>query len=70
MNIYQCQEKAKNLGFDKAKFIAHFPAGPVECQWLGAYFGIFKIDKIDGVLRVNKIDEYFPDLVVTEPYLE
>lgn len=73
MNLYQCQEKAKDIGFDKAKFLAMFPAGPVECQWLDAYMGFIKIDADglrDGFMMTKQIDEMFPDLVVTEPYVD
>lgn len=73
MNLYQCQNKAKDIGFDKAKFVAHFPCGPVVCQWLDAYFGMFKADfdgLRDGFLMVRQIDEKFPDLICDEPYLD
>ena len=49
MNLYQCQEWAKDTAFDSAKFIAAFPAGPRTCTWLDAYFGFFRIDGLgDG----------------------
>ena len=63
MNLYQCQEWAKDNGFDKAKFIALFPSGPTECQWLDAYMGLLQIDKLgDGFVMVKQIDKMFPDL--------
>lgn len=37
LNLYQCAEKAKEIGYDKAQFVAVFPVGPVTCQWLDAY---------------------------------
>lgn len=70
MNLYQCQEKAKDEGYDTAKFIAFFPCGPVECQWLDAYMGVFKINKPgldDGFVMVKQIDKEYPELVCTEP---
>ena len=73
MNLYQCQEKAKEIGFDRAKFIAFFPAGPVKCQWLDAYMGMLKVDTEglrEGFMIARKIDEAFPDLVVTEPTVD
>lgn len=73
MNLYQCEEKAKQIGFDKARFVAVFPCGPVQCQWLDAYFGLFKAD-VDGLregfLTTKQIDELYPDLYCTEPYVD
>lgn len=73
MNLYQCQNKAKEVGFDRAKFLAVFPSGPVMCQWIDAYFGFFKIDKDglrDGFVTVQMIDKQFPDLQCSDPYIE
>jgi hypothetical protein len=73
MNLYQCQEKAKDVGFDKARFFAMFPAGPVECQWFDAYMGLFKVDVDglrDGFLTVKQIDEQYPGLMVTKPFVD
>jgi len=73
MNLYQCQEKAKDVGFDKAVFFAEFPSGLLECQWLDAYMGLFKIDAEgmrDGFVTVKQIDEQFPKLECTEPYVD
>ena len=73
MNLYQCESKAKEIGFDKAKFVAMFPCGPVECQWLDAYFGMFKADVDglrDGFLMVSEIDKKYPNLLCSEPYVE
>ena len=69
MNLYQCENKAKDIGYDKAKFIALFPKGLVECQWADAYFGIFKIEGMKGHVTTRQIDNEFPDLVCTEPYV-
>lgn len=73
MNIFQCENKAKDIGFDKAKFVALFPCGPVQCQWLDAYYGFFKADVDglkDGFLTSGQIDAEYPDLYCSEPYVE
>lgn len=65
MNLYQCQEKAKDVGFDKAQFEATFPSGKFTCTWVDAYFGFFTVDcpgMDDGFIRVKEIDEMFPTL--------
>jgi hypothetical protein len=72
MNIYQCEERAKEIGFDKAKFVALFPSGPKECKWLDAYMGLFVIDEEglrDGFVMTRDIDRQFPDLYCSEPYI-
>ena len=59
MNIHQCEAKAQQIGYDKARFIAVFPVGPVQCQWLDAYMGILKVDADglrDGFLTTSQID--------------
>lgn len=67
MNLYQCQKYAEQNGYDTVEFIAHFPAGPVKCKWLDAYFGLFTSDHpafCDGFIRVDDADSAFPDLRV------
>lgn len=73
MNLYQCQEEAKSVGYDRAIFFALFPVGIIKCQWLDAYMGLFKINHPEmdsGFVMVKQIDEMFPDLEVTAPILE
>lgn len=67
MNLHQCQSYAESHGYDSVEFIAHFPAGPVPCKWLDAYFGLFKSEHPafgGGFATVRDVDEAFPDLVV------
>jgi len=69
MNIYRCQEKAQELGFNNVKFFAEFPVGRIECQWLDAYMGLLKVDLDglrDGFLMTRQIDEMFPELECTD----
>ncbi len=48
MNIFECQNKAEELGFDNTNFIATFPKGDFKCYWLDAYMGMFVVD-CDGM---------------------
>ena len=65
MNIYQAQRYAKNNGqFQGGKFVALFPAGAKNCEWLDAYMGLVRIEGIDGFLMVDDIDDQFPSLLV------
>jgi len=69
MNIYQCQKKAQDIGFDKVKFCALFPSGQKKCTWLDAYMGLVQVDADglrDGFLTVDQIDEMFPSLFVDD----
>ncbi len=63
MDIFECERKAREIGFNSAKFKAVFPSGVFECQWLDAYMGIFKVDADglrDGFLMSRQVDEMFP----------
>lgn len=62
MDLYACQRKAEKEGYNKATFDLICPAGIKACQWLDAYFGLFKVDGVDGFLRVNDIAEKMPDV--------
>lgn len=73
MNLYQCQEKAKDIGFDKARFFAMFPRGLVLCIWLDAYMGLFTMDiegMDNGFVTVKQIDEQYPDLECSDLWIE
>lgn len=72
MTLYECEARAKEIGFDKARFVALFPRGPVECQWLDAYMGMFMVDVDglrDGFLMTEQIANEYPDLYCSEPYV-
>lgn len=65
MNILEAQEEALMLGmYDRHEFVAHFPAGPIKCKWLDAYFGLFRIEGHEGFVTVEAIREMFPNLEV------
>ena len=73
MNLRQCEVKAQEIGFDTAKFSAVFPCGEVKCQWLDAYMGLLKIDldgMRDGFVTTGTIDNKYPELVCSEPYID
>ena len=43
LSILQCEELAKEIGFDKMVFDLVGPNGSLKCKWLDAYFGMFMI---------------------------
>ena len=70
MNLYQCQEKAKDVSYNNSEFYAMFPSNLVRCEWLDAYMGLLKIDADglrDSFVTVKQIDEKYPDLICSEP---
>lgn len=78
MNLYQCEERAREIGYDKARFFALFPVGPMQChqlipcRWLDAYMGLFviEVDGLrDGFVTTREIDREFPDLFCSESYV-
>ena len=46
ISLVECERLAQDKGFDSMRFIAMFPNGPKNCQWIDAYFGFFKIDGV------------------------
>ena len=66
MNLYRCQEKAKEMGFNSTIFYVEFPAGKVKCRWFDAYMGLLGVDfegLSDNVLTVRKLNKMFPNLI-------
>ena len=62
MDILRVQKHAEEHAFDSQKFTADFPTGRRECRFLDAYFGMFKVEGVDGFVMVSDIDRMFPDL--------
>lgn len=64
MTLHQCQNKAKDIGFNSSVFEASFPAGKYTCAWVDAYFGFFSIDVPgrDGIVTVTEVGRDFPHL--------
>jgi hypothetical protein len=72
ISIHQCQRKAEEIGYNSSRFLALFPAGPEVCRWLDAYVGLLIVDEDgmrDGFVTVSQLDDMFPNLVCSEPYL-
>lgn len=60
--IHQCQEIAKDMGFDSTTFDLCGPTGKLKCRWLDAYFGLFVTDdNTDTFISVSQI-EFVPDI--------
>jgi hypothetical protein len=58
LNILQCQEFAKDSGFNSIEFDLCGPSGKLKCRWLDAYFGVFEViekgKESDGFLSVQQ----------------
>jgi hypothetical protein len=63
LSILQCQELAKDVGYDSATFDLVGPNGVLKAKWLDAYFGLFEIqgEGSDGFLTVQQF-QYIPDI--------
>lgn len=63
MDIYECERKAQEIGFDSAKFKARFPAGVFDCRWIDAYMGLIQVDADgmrDGFITTRSLYDSFP----------
>lgn len=61
LTINQCQELAKDVGYDKATFDLVGPKGRKPCKWLDAYMGMFQIDGDKGFVMVHQL-QFVSDL--------
>lgn len=59
MDIYRCQKKAQDEGFETATFDLVCPAGVKKCKWLDAYLGLFQIVGVEGFLHVRDAENYY-----------
>lgn len=70
MNITDCEEYAKDHGFDSLEFKMAFPNGSVKsCKWLDAYLGIFTIVGVEGFVTTQQMYQSAPNamcIIVTE----
>jgi len=61
MNILQCQEMAKDVGFDSTTFDLCGPKGRLKAKWVEAYFGFFELEGREGVLMATQF-QYSQDI--------
>lgn len=47
VGIYECNEIAKERGFDKMEFTGLLPAGGRKCKWIDAYFGFLSVEGVN-----------------------
>ena len=76
MSLVECEDRAKDEGFDSATFEVVGPNGRVKAKWLDAYMGIFTVEGKDGFLMVGDAKHTFRTLGLhcenfqTHPYLK
>lgn len=65
IGLRDCEALACDHGGSGLKFLAFFPAGPMECQWLDPYLGLFTIAGAtgDGFTTTADIAREFPGLM-------
>ena len=54
MSILQCQQLAKMAGYNSCTFDLVGPKARVQCEWIDAYMGIFRIEN-EGLFLVADI---------------
>jgi len=59
LSILQCEELAKEIGYNKMVFDLVGPNGKLKCRWLEAHFGMFMIiepeQESDGFIMSRQI---------------
>jgi hypothetical protein len=55
VSILQCQEIAKDVGFDSMTFDLCGPKGSRKAKWQDAYFGFFKLEGEDGLFSASQL---------------
>ncbi len=67
MKIRELEEYAKYNGFDSLRFKFINLLGETKyCQWLDAWFGLFKIDGNDGFITVQQWIDVTEDMFELE----
>ena len=61
MNILQCQQAAKEIGFDSSTFDLVGPKGRLKAKWLDAYMGLFVFEDSKGFVMVKDF-QFVPGL--------
>ena len=73
LSILQCEELAKEIGFDKMTFDLVGPKGKMKCKWIDAYFGMFQIiepgKESDGFIMSKQL-MFSPDIYCENAMLE
>lgn len=58
MTMAECEELAKEQGYDKATFDLCGPFGKKKATWLDAYFGFFVLEGQTGFSTSKQAAEY------------
>ncbi len=62
LSLYDCQRIAEDKGYNSLKFKIHINSKIIECEWLDAYFGLFKILGKEGFFMVNDMLQLCPEI--------
>jgi len=62
VNILQCEEIAKDAGFDSVRFDLCGPTGEIPCKWLDAYMGMFCTEDDTEHFLMSRQFQYNPDV--------
>ena len=59
MSLVECEDRAKDEGFDSATFEIVGPGGRMKAKWLDAYMGLFQIEGRDGFITTSDAKQQF-----------
>lgn len=59
MSLVECEDRAKDEGFDTATFEVVGPNGRMKAKWLDAYMGLFTVEGQTGFMTVNEAKHTF-----------
>lgn len=62
MSLVECEDRAKDEGFDTATFDIVGANGTMKAKWLDAYMGMFQIEGQKGFLMTNDAKHHFRQL--------
>lgn len=62
LSVMQCQEMAKDIGYDSMEFDLCGPLGKIHCKWVDAYFGMFSKVGEEGIMMIDKNMKFNPTI--------
>lgn len=62
MSLVECEDRAKDEGWDSATFEIVGPGGRTKAKWLDAYMGCFQVEGQDGFLMTSDAKRTFKNM--------
>lgn len=62
MSLVECEDMAKDQGFNTATFDVVGPGGRLKAKWLDAYMGMFQVEGHTGFLMTSEAKDSFRNM--------